>query len=610
MSAKSQRIHLALTGDTAFWPADRTVWLASPSCVPKPWLDESELSKRVAGTLPYPWASGELAGVHARLAALHERQLCRIGEALNRLHGVSHGLAYWRLVVGPWLYYFINLLAHHAASLQLAQQRFHSFEVHGLDDRHFVTPATISDFLYESTDDLYNLQVCTRLCRLLGIPLASSHGVASEDRLATRENPEDMPVRRPSVGQRLRARSAYELRRLAQRLLAPMIEVVCRRSYLPAAFEQRLILAARGRIWCHEGSWFDVQRGGPVDGSLRERLRTRPEQGGDVVEDYLAMHLADELPRVFVEEYSKLCDFAATAYSRYEPDVVMSTVSWHTDHAFCDFAGRRAEAGALLIGGQHGGLAGIEADSQIEDYERSLTDWYLTWGWQDPADPRCIPTPATRLVEVRERPRDTQVKGILYMGTVAVRYPVIARADFSGYFALQRRFFAAAGPGIRAACEVRLHASDFGWGVSRRLRAAFPDLRLQGWGTGFSEALARCRLYVCDHLSTTFTEAIASNTPTVLFWDPVYIGIRPSAQPVFDRARAAGFVQDSPEAAAAFIGRIWPDVEGWWYAPETQTAVAAFRDQFARTSPEPLVEWLALFERARQQGRATVAADA
>ena len=69
---------------------------------------------------------------------------------------------------------------------------------------------------------------------------------------------------------------------------------------------------------------------------------------------------------------------------------------------------------------------------------------------------------------------------------------------------------------------------------------------------------------------------------------------------MFARARDAGIVHDSPESAARWAERVYPDVDGWWFDAPTQVAVNEFRDHFARTSAAAFSEWRALLDRLAQ----------
>ena len=141
-----------------------------------------------------------------------------------------------------------------------------------------------------------------------------------------------------------------------------------------------------------------------------------------------------------------------------------------------------------------------------------------------------------------------------------------------------------------------------GWDVAQRVAEAHPGLLIEQWETPFAASLASCRLFVCDHLSTTFAEALALEKPTVLFWDHADTRVRAEAAATFDELRAAGILFDEPRDAAAAVEAAYPDVASWWAAPARVAAVARFRERYARTDPNALDLW------ARELARVIAAA--
>jgi putative transferase (TIGR04331 family) len=102
---------------------------------------------------------------------------------------------------------------------------------------------------------------------------------------------------------------------------------------------------------------------------------------------------------------------------------------------------------------------------------------------------------------------------------------------------------------------------------------------------------------VCDHLSTTFAEALAVNKPTILFWNPETNRLREAARPYYDLLKRGGILFDTPEGAGRAVNQIYDDVETWWNDPERQNTVETFCKRFARNSPDAIELWTAEFKR-------------
>ncbi|KRO41547.1 MAG: hypothetical protein ABR67_00075 [Acidimicrobium sp. BACL17 MAG-120823-bin42] len=121
------------------------------------------------------------------------------------------------------------------------------------------------------------------------------------------------------------------------------------------------------------------------------------------------------------------------------------------------------------------------------------------------------------------------------------------------------------------------------WWTSRA-----PQIRQDDGTISFSSLLSDAKLVLTSHNGTTFPETISSGVPTVIAWDSSFVQTRPEAEPVFQLMERAGMFHSTPESAAAFINRIWDDVDGWWNSPQVIDARSQFCNQYARTVPHPV----------------------
>ena len=68
-------------------------------------------SKLDFNTLPYHWNDREKL-YHDRdyIASVYERYLENISEKLNKIHKCNYPIRYWRIIIGPWLLHFIEII--------------------------------------------------------------------------------------------------------------------------------------------------------------------------------------------------------------------------------------------------------------------------------------------------------------------------------------------------------------------------------------------------------------------------------------------------------------------------------------------------------------------
>jgi predicted dehydrogenase len=74
-----------------------------------------------ATVLQYHWNDrAKLCNDYRYLQDLYERLLLDLASQLNKIHGANHGVRYWRILIGPWLGYFTQILFDRWTSIQQA----------------------------------------------------------------------------------------------------------------------------------------------------------------------------------------------------------------------------------------------------------------------------------------------------------------------------------------------------------------------------------------------------------------------------------------------------------------------------------------------------------
>ena len=92
--------------------ADQRTWkLGTPILFLGSWcklFSDKELWKRQdTSTLEYHWDDRhQVIRDHEYLNTLYENLLESLTKSLNSIHDVDYKSDYWRILIGPWLYYF------------------------------------------------------------------------------------------------------------------------------------------------------------------------------------------------------------------------------------------------------------------------------------------------------------------------------------------------------------------------------------------------------------------------------------------------------------------------------------------------------------------------
>jgi putative transferase (TIGR04331 family) len=526
----------------------------------------------------------EVYAAYNQVGDIYERVLPVLASAMNSMHGKNYSLRYWRILLGPWLYSYLSVMYDRYTHISSALEQFPNLTTIVLSERSFIVPSDTLEFYCRLSDDSFNLQIFSNILGSLGRNFPSRELQFEPSSLYNR-------VTGGSWKHRLLNRVTTLYGRIAFGLFSA--SVVFKDSYFPRKQEFQMFMRLWGRalpVRGVEDNYVQYQ----LNVGMREELKN-VSFGGDSFSRCLSDVLFSDIPKCFVEGYQETCD---TGKGKYPASTrsIFSANGWYYDEVFKYWAAANAEKGTLLLGTPHGGSYGSRLYAFTINHETAITDYYYSWGWdKKDCSAKVVQMPAPKLMGVKEIPASNAKKGILWATTASPRYLLQyphAPTLFRDYLQWNRRFALALSDDLLSEVRLRAHYQDYGWDLVSRLKESVPSIKLDTWDVPFQESMSDCRLYVCDHLSTTFTEALAANKPTILFWDPSANILRPEAIPYFDLLRSNGILFDSPERAAEAIANIYNDVESWWNTTARKEAVREFCMQHARRSSDALNLWV------------------
>lgn len=541
-----------------------------------------------ADVIPCVWGSPQsLTRAYKYINNVYENSLAILGEGLNRAQGVSYGKRYWRIMIGPWLYYYISTAYEKYASLQAAFEKYRPVDIAtiGASEESFVIPRDTLDFVQYLKEDPYNLQMYTKIIHHMGIGFPRKKIKISRRIFG--------PPRKIGFFESAVKNSLKKILKPIEHLCQDNRPVVFKNTYSTRWAELRLILYTAGKFWPNNAELLDLPLLS-VDFALRSRLEGL-FQSGDEFEGILRKMLPFDIPQCFLEGFSIMKDYVNKGYPKNNRAIFTSN-SWYFDEAFKHWAGVSSqERGVLLLGGQHGGNYGSIALFPTEAHEIAITDCFYSWGWSDELyKSKVRPMPAAKYILKKKFTADNKKQGILFATGILFRYfcffPFLSR-NFSCYLDWQVRFLEHLPPGLREVLRVRLHREDLGWDIQERLKDLYPQITLENWDTPFLKSLKPCRLLISDNLASTFIDALALNKPVVLFWNPESNMLRPDARSYYEELRQAGILYHNPEEAATAVCQIYNDVESWWNDPRRKIIRREFCNRFALTSQNPVKEW-------------------
>ncbi|MBJ6752195.1 LIC12162 family transferase [Geomonas anaerohicana] len=578
------QVFLATTALEAFWDTEKPMLFLGEWC--RLFSRKEHWATLNATVAPSPYRT--LAAVehyYACASEICEDLLPALANALNEIHGTSHSPRFWRIVIGPWLFYYVHTNLDRFVRIKDVFAQHPDLISIALSERSFVVPRDTMEAVDLCKTDLFNLQLYSRVFTFLGhdFPTVEAPDLPQAAKQASKEK----------LTPRLFLLKAANF---AVKKVCTAIKdqpgILYKSSYFSPDVELQLFLKTRGKF---RPVGRKPVRGacGQIDSTLRERLASYLPAGDDF-RAFLQEVVPLDLPRCFLEGFGELRDEALQYPSN--PKAVFSANAYFYDEAFKVWAGACAEKGALLLGSQHGGNYGIAKCLKPQEHEVAICDRYYSWGWRKDDSPVVTPFPAAKLTGRRKIGADNRKTGIMIASTANFRYLVqfpFLPEYFDDYLAWQHAFSAALDDDRRAKLSVRLLAENLGWDLKERWCDAFPEVGIEEEGTGanFYESLAACRLFVADHVSTTYIEALSADKPTVMFFNRETYAVGDEAQRHLDLLRKVGILHDTPHQAARVVNKVYDDVESWWNQPERQRARQEFCSAYGRTASDAVGAW-------------------
>lgn len=562
------------------WPADDVpIMFLGEWC--RLYDRKSLWEKRDAVVAPYHWDDRErLDKDYLYLQTLYEELLNELAIKLNALHRVNHSDRYWRIIAGPWLGYFVQMLFDRWVMLR---QVVRDNDVSGVrvlqrsDDS--LVPNDMADFHTLFIGDVWNEVIYGQLLSWMEIPVEKVD--AQDDAIVPARN-----VTKLSFSRKAKRALAQAASYIAG-VFCQDDEYFFISSYLP--IKQDLLLQFKlgqvPKLWRSVAA--PIMR---VNRAIRQWQMPEPESADDFPSIARAM-IPRHIPTAYLEGYRELVAKADNLPWPKRPKAIFTSVSYDSDDIFKTWAAKKVESGAPLVIGQHGGNYGMALWGFTEDHQIAISDRFLTWGWSQPEQKKIAPVGNFKGFGKR----GTWSKGgvaLLVEMTMPRNsyhmYSVPVAGQWLDYFEDQCRFVRALPHGLRDQVLVRFSPHDYGWSQKQRWLDRFPSIQLDEDAQPMASSVKKSRLFISTYNATTYLESMSLNIPTIMFWNPKHWELRDSAIPYFEQLKAVGIFHESPEGAARQMAAVWNDVSGWWESVAVQTVRREFCDRYAHIPEKPL----------------------
>jgi putative transferase (TIGR04331 family) len=532
-----------------------------------------------AELIPYHWDDrNKLYSDYQYLTIIYENMLKALQVQLNEIHNVDHSLRYWRILVGPWLAFFMQMVFDRWSMLNSA---FKSYDINCCK----ILLTVDNTFIPKDHEEFNNLYINDNWNEMIYGQLLDEYWKDHIDlEYVTKKNDQVENTYRNNglirSGLSSLKQSFLSALKKNKYWMNNSDDYFFFKTYLPISIENEILLRLGQKL-----KFWETPHIPKIEVNMGKRKwiidkYNEFDEFSNIVSRMIPLHI----PTAYLEGYNSLVNHIENLTWPKNPKCIFASNGIQTLDLIKAWAAQKTENGTALIIGQHGGHYGIGKWNWLEEHEISISDRYLSWGWSDPDQPKVHPVGQIKNIRPLEINHTEESRLLLVTATLPrysyYMYSILVSSQWLDYLDDQFTFTEKLHPAVQNNLMVRLMAHDCGWEQQKRWSDRFPNIALDLGKKNIHELIARSRLFVSTYNAATYLESFTKNIPTVMFWNPNHWEVRDSAKPYFGDLKKVGIFHETPESAALHVSEVWDDVDGWWKSKPVRKALDQFKSQY------------------------------
>jgi len=572
--------YLATTGISKMWDLDTKLLMLGPWCLANA-FNRKFIENKEYTLIPSPWKPE----IKIKAAAdychdIYKELLPILANRLNKLNKVDYPEKYWRVLIGYWLFTFIQQVYDKYIRIQYAAEKFPEFYTHVLpESQSSLISVNTWEFARNLSSDYYNLKLFSLICVLL--------------------HPNNVIVKSyHEQNEILHNRYSW-----IHKLAIKAIQKISSGNIILSDLYHISLINIVSLAWKSQFNVFTFMDFDPELEDCNHNFSPEIRSGIDMpsfpdpFRTLLCSLIPKALPVSFIEAYHA---YKASIQKEMckNPKTIGSVTGWYFNERFNFFAAEAVVKGAQLVNLQHGGGYGLSL-SIPEERICSEMNVFFSWGWTKSGANNIIPLPSPYLSSLKNSHVKKSDEAI-FVGTAIPPYVYrfdsgFFSEDIQEYFINKKKFILSLTSEIREKILYRPFPAKYGWEEKAFLNRIFPGVRYieKGKLTGYMQ---KAKLAVFDHPHTSYIEALTINLPTILYWSHNIFLMRPEAEEFFELMRLAGILHRNPADAAKKVNEIFEDPFLWWQQPYVQDARKKFCERFALARKDWANEWINKFK--------------
>ncbi len=568
------------------WPSDENkVLFLGEWC--KLYKDKKHWKSFKAHIPKYHWDNNnKFNNDYKKINQIYENLLVEISKKLNEIHKINLNKEYWRIIIGPWLGYFCQIVFDRWFTIKDANSKYQIKNticlVHNLEDQ---IPNDFDLFQKMLSSDIWNHILYSEIIKSIGINYSESKFYSTI---------------RPTLKKFCKVNFFLKIKRYLRKKMINFTQIG---SIGDAYFIFNSVLGKRRqillqlklrqfpRVWTKKEIPFFKLNLEMRKWNLEYPYKLKESELIEYLNIILKL-IPKFIPRSYLEGFQYLNSNKLTSNWPKSPQKIFTTGSQVVDDIFKIWAANKINHGAKLYIGQHGGHYETSKISFLEDHQKQISKIFLGWGASSKGSQNIgLFISGSRLFNIRHN----QKGKLLFLQNCIPRYSYwmwscIKNANhWEKYFNFNCELIRNLPSKIKNECCIRIYPkADFQYNQIERWKEEFANISIDYCEQSLKQKLLDTRICISTTNTSTMLFTLSINFPTIIYWQSEFCEIRDQAIKYFDELEKVGILQLNYRKAAIHLNDIWNNIDQWWFSKETQAARNIFCDKFAKIEKNDL----------------------
>ncbi len=586
---KEAKGFLATTNIEEFWDLNKNILFAGEWCLREKRNKYKDLKYEI---IPFQWNSeSKTFEAQKYCEYICDIVLEKLTLEYNKKFSLKKDKNFYKIIFGYWLIHFVHQAYDKYSLIKLAAER-NRLDTICLSDQSYIIPKNFKEFDDLSNNDYFQLQLFSQIIKKVDFIDYKIKKINFKNKKIITKNLLLKKIKK--IFKDISFKLLNSIFNLSNYFYDEII--VISNPYFKEKskkFILKIYFKSKGKIIFDFLLRDKINNNQATDIEFRKAKTQKSSSFVDLVYDVVK----ESIPKCYLEDFNKNLEFVGNLYKKLNKIryTFFTYQSLYNNYTFQYFVALNRDK-IKLFSSQHGCGYGMDKFHVPENFDRSIVDKFLTYGWTEGNLTHPLPMPLL----IKKKKKIVNENRILLALTTRSVYVIrllvgpkssmnlIDHIDDPIKFIKQLNY--------TDFLYARFHPSDKErWNNELILKNKVPNLKPDNEDS-FYKSLDRSRIFVSDSLGTSFLESMQSNTPTVIFINKNSYLFRDSFLKHVSYLRKAKILFFSPIEAANHINEVYNNIDNWWNSDITKKIRNNFCLEHSLTSTRWINDWVKILD--------------